>query len=334
MKKRGSAIVIAIFLIAAIGGIAFSFGRVLYLELNNASISESGIGAYYAAESGIEESFLRYRYDKNSTLPASWTLDDSTEFSRGNLTTLTSDGSSVRDTGITEANQQIYDLRMGSEVENYGWDSNDDGQISESDLAVSEVGDSYEQIHPEFKILRDNSFKLDTTDIFNEQDLALVFRPTIDSIGSGGTIGDYGLIDKDCVLLEIKVTGKKNNTSPLEEKKTLFYSSNPACGNLQSSQNTYAYTLSASGYVVIDNLKGPMGITNLNGGSSLSIKPIGADIAFILNKTDSTSKLYGPFATIVSTGYYGGTTRTITANIDRQSGTVYDLFDFVIYQKQ
>jgi hypothetical protein len=35
---------------------------------------------------------------------------------------------------------------------------------------------------------------------------------------------------------------------------------------------------------------------------------------------------------VESTGYYGGVSRKLEATIDRQSGTLYDLFDYVIYK--
>jgi hypothetical protein len=52
------------------------------------------------------------------------------------------------------------------------------------------------------------------------------------------------------------------------------------------------------------------------------------------NNNDKGIVMPGPFTNIQSTGYYGGVTRTISANIDRQSGTLYDLFDYVIFEKQ
>jgi hypothetical protein len=42
----------------------------------------------------------------------------------------------------------------------------------------------------------------------------------------------------------------------------------------------------------------------------------------------------GPTTTINSVGYFAGNSRQITANIDRQSGTIMDIFNYVIYKGQ
>jgi hypothetical protein len=215
---------------------------------------------------------------------------------------------------------------MGSLVTAYGWDSTDNNLVDQDDLKNI----SYLTNHPEFRINRDNSLKLDTTDIFQNADLNFLFAPIVDTAISGGKIGTYKLNDEKCVLLEAKITGKLG--SETKEYKALFYNSSSICGQLQASGTTYPYTLIAGGYVNIENIKSSMLVPQLS-SSTVSIKPIGADIKFMIKKSGG-GDINGPFATVTSTGYYGGTTRTMSANIDRQSGTVYDLFDYVIYQKQ
>ena len=75
----------------------------------------------------------------------------------------------------------------------------------------------------------------------------------------------------------------------------------------------------------------------------MTLKPLyyPADIMFFSRVCDGPTDgctsnrdriVAGPYSYLNSTGYYGGVTRTLTANIDRQSGTLYDLYDYVIFK--
>jgi len=64
----------------------------------------------------------------------------------------------------------------------------------------------------------------------------------------------------------------------------------------------------------------------------LYLKPVGCRMTFGLTPTVTTSGIASPYTTIKSTGYYGGVGRSLVARIDRQSGTIYDIFDSVIYE--
>ena len=76
----------------------------------------------------------------------------------------------------------------------------------------------------------------------------------------------------------------------------------------------------------------------------LTIKPLfyNAAIGLVTNKCttgaigtgceDKTSIVPGPFTEITSIGYYGGVEKKLFAKIDRQSGTLYDLYDYVIFK--
>ena len=56
-------------LITSIGVITFGIGRALFVQTQTGALYENGVMAYYAAESGIEEGFLMYRYNQNSEIP-------------------------------------------------------------------------------------------------------------------------------------------------------------------------------------------------------------------------------------------------------------------------
>ncbi len=69
-----------------------------------------------------------------------------------------------------------------------------------------------------------------------------------------------------------------------------------------------------------------------SGQTELYLKPIGCGAKIGMFATDTDVKIASPYTTIHSVGHFGGVTRTLIANIDRQSGTLYDIYDFVIYQ--
>ena len=49
--------------------------------------------------------------------------------------------------------------------------------------------------------------------------------------------------------------------------------------------------------------------------------------------TNKSTVVAGPYTTVQSTGYFGSVVKKLSADIDRQSGTLYDLFDYVVYKK-
>jgi MSHA biogenesis protein MshP len=54
MKQRGFSLIMAIFLIAVLGGIAVFIGRVSTMQHQSSALDEEGAMAYQAARSGIE----------------------------------------------------------------------------------------------------------------------------------------------------------------------------------------------------------------------------------------------------------------------------------------
>jgi len=317
--RRGSAILIAVFLITAIGAIAFSFGRVLFTEVASSSIYENGIGAYFSAESGLEEGFLRYRYDQAANVPLS---GNSNNVYRYNLTNQSAQADV--DKAVLLADQfnskQFVDLSVNPTADSYGRDANGDGTISYLDLENSAYAakDSY----PEFYISRDESKKFDFSDVFDLNDANLLFLPVS---GTAVSTPNY-LSNANCAMVEVKITGEFGGQ--LKEKKELF--TNAACTYPASLLYDKQYQTDES-HFLISNLKTKIWNVPLE-KATLTLRPIGADIKVMFKKTGGT--LYGPFTAVSATGYYGGLSKTLKAEIDRQSGTLYDLFDYVIYSKQ
>lgn len=370
MKKRGSAIVIAIFLVAAIGGLAFSFGKVFLLEAANANLVESGISAYYAAESGVEEGFLRYRYDRNAEIPFSqWTLGEDSVF-RSNLTDsqVFNDGNmgvSKTNTPIANNNKQIYYLRQGYigtfGEPFYGQDASNNGYLDDDDFQVSSP--AYGSGEYSFlRIKKDETYKikldglrLDSANLGNN-DLELFAKFINPSANPRGNSIMYVKLTVDEGL-----GGIKEYRTMITSDNSGSNSSTATCGLLGRRANCYLEK-----DILIANLinNTPAGTTawhqpnllysllttQLNASIptssakiTLFLRPLYYD-AYIGLSTKScvagscgslkTSVVPGPYTNISSTGYFGQTAKTIEANIDRQSGSLYDLFDYVIYKNQ
>ncbi|OQA04440.1 MAG: hypothetical protein BWY68_00320 [bacterium ADurb.Bin400] len=144
--------------------------------------------------------------------------------------------------------------------------------------------------------------------------------------------------------MEAKIIGRINGSSRIEEKKKLFYNDSAACRNhyytsrILSSEPWAASSSIQAPYMVINN--NHYEITNIKNAlwgsvqvadAELFIKPVGNGIEYKFVHS-GIGTAYGPASVIRSHGYYMGVGRKLEARIDRQSGTLYDLFDYVIYQ--
>ena len=358
-RERGSALVIAVLLVSAIGTIAFSFGKVFLAGLSNMTVSSDGIYAYYSAESGMEEAFLRYRYDMNAEVPFSaWTLNDTDNkvfrsdlsdndaFSSGSLT-----GAGINKTiVITDFAKQLYDLRMGyigtDGVPFWGDDPLNavlkNKRLSSTGVIDNKYGDSSIVL----TISKDDAVKIDLTSLdlsLSDNDLILYAK-----------MSDLAATAEKA-MIEAKLTvyaGTQTN-----EYKTIISSDRTnSCTFLGRSDNVAcqkeiipAVQINANPLVLkVTNLLSAWrsaGLPTLINGSkvTLFLKPLYYDAKLgiitsgcqlVGNPCFSKTKseiIPGPETYITATGYYGGISRTLTADIDRQSGTLYDLFDYVIY---
>jgi len=331
--KRGSVIIIAMLIVSAVGGIAFSFSRVLFLEILASRSFVNGIGAYYAAESGIEEGFLRLRFDKESEIPT----EQNTEALRTDLSLNKRINNNkgilkASDSGIEPANE-VYDLSVSSKSDIFGQDADKNGNIlPQEDIGaykkLSDVGSDY-------LIKRDDSKKFSLKNLEDGSDITFWFRPMTDNSTLPRPFNN-----KRCVLLETKIVGKRVGDSKTQEKKLLLYSNDPACdySGVTKSQSlkdltNQSYTIPLNDVVKISSIKNRIWPTVKIVDAYLFIKPIGSDIAIAFERNNPTDPpLFGPSIIVSSSGYFGGTARHLSASIDRQTGTLYDLFDYVIYE--
>ncbi|PIS07989.1 hypothetical protein COT78_00710 [Candidatus Berkelbacteria bacterium CG10_big_fil_rev_8_21_14_0_10_43_13] len=342
-------------LVSAVGAVGFTFGKVLDIQISNSSAYESGIGAYYAAESGIEEGFLRYRVSRGANAvptdgqvptfanptaypyPAQNWLAAPDNVFRTNLSTSTLASTAVNGIaktspiGITtDLNSQFYDLRMGAASK----DGNPIGTLAgNSDLTKADLDEDYH-------IARDETRKIDLGDMFSfaaVSDITLTFKPVEPLLST-----QYPAVFRaaKCVVIEVKLQLQQSGTDKVTEKKTLLY--NPTgCSSLSpdiisdlSTAKNYAYN-ATSNIGTMSNLRAEMSPAVGYDRATLFLKPIGAGIYYSLKEIGlraSQHPLNSANNTITSTGYFGGTARTLQADVSLQNGSLYDLYDYVIFK--
>ena len=387
MKQRGSALIIAMMFIGLIGAIAFGIAKLIFADSSIGTLSENGAIAYYAAESGVEEGFLRYRYNQNAEVPFSnWAFRDSKVFRSNLVSKSVLSGEAyvgIPTSGSLTLSQQTYDLRMGylgtnNEVGGgpfFYQDVDKDGVSESTDIFDASYGTG-DYIF--LKVPKDESRKFDLTNVDLRNHLAIgikflgvnasaggvppVVNPSIEckamaEIKFSTTIGTVNKEYKALTVYNAASCGAVLGLPP--ERLTSAHSDFQVTGGwtggaaspyrLAGSQNYY-YSMDPSTFV--SDLFAKAGDSVLAPGSydnvTMTIKPLNyaADVAFITDTCNDyinhpeknclssrANIVTGPYTYMTSTGYFGGSTRTLTANIDRQSGTLYDLYDYVLYKE-
>lgn len=121
--ERGAALLITLVLITVIGSIAFGVGRSTLTNFRLITRLEDSLNAYQAAQAGIEDGLLRFRFSKNSEVPTNCPSSNpklpttaTTWFSRVNVTTgvvscvdLDPEFPLIESPGPTDI---VYDLKM------------------------------------------------------------------------------------------------------------------------------------------------------------------------------------------------------------------------------
>lgn len=300
-KARGSALIIAFLLIAAVGSASLVIGRLFLVDQSVSQVYEDSIVAYYAAESGIEEALLRYRYDNNVQVPSNQRL-----VVRSNLADSVASISNPTNAIPIEADQR-YDLKVSSYGNYFGEDPDGDGVVN-----LTDPNDYY-------KIPQDEAIKVDITNIVEERkDFNLYVK-----LPSG--------TNKRMAFIEVKIVGKEVPGGNLKEyKKALIFQSGHDIVSGNSKTMTYVPT---NRNFALSSLKSIIVGASSLVEAELSIKPLYSDI-FVVLQPQTGSSIAQSHTLIKSTGYYGRNSRTLSAKIDRQNGTVYDLFDYVLYDKK
>jgi len=350
-KRKGAALIVAILLASIIGSAAIGVTALAFRQVNIAETYNNGLVAFYSAESGLEQGLLYNKYDKNVEIPETILttfLPDSNNLKRrpaNAYRNFMADNSSIMRTplhspvtpddkkGLTVGylagdRNQVYDLQSFYKQAYVGSDLTAPiGVIDEKDLTKPEYND------PTYKIAKDNaeSFTINSTGAIH-----LYWKWVKNDPLHGDCNGSPR-------ALEVKV--KVNEASPISGKNeytALFR--DKRCGGLANSQDATEVSGTSGKYTVFttstNNLLSDMGISAFT-PKEISLKPVGNTAASgdgiyfgYFQEPVSTRNSSGASTTIESIGYFAGNSRQITANIDRQTGTILDIFNYVVYKGQ
>jgi len=343
-KKKGAALVVSILLAAIIGSAAIGLTAIAFRQVNIAETYNNGLAAYYAAESGIEQGLLYYKFNKNLEIPeiiadGATYLPDPAQLLRRpanayrnymNESTAMrkplhnpvndSDNTGVGGDFSSTGREQVYALQSFYKQSFVGDDSkNPIGRIDGNDLAAT--------TNSTYKIDKDNK-------------MAFTINP--DPIDPSNTDTNqiylyWKWVTPNCQgsarALEVKIRDTNRNEYTNLFKDTLC----PASSAISKVD-------------VPDQVTGLNGVfTPMNGGSlqakmnktaliitEMSLKPVGGlsdGIYFgFFQGPPNKRNTSGLNTTVQSIGYFAGNSRQIIANVDRQTGTIQDIFNYVIYK--
>jgi len=331
-REKGTALLVAILLCAIIGSAALGINAIALRQINISETYSNGLVAYYTAESGLEEGLLRYRFNKNIQIPTDNTTPGVPANVFRNFLDLTPMRTNKEDTGVPlgytlVSRQQVYDLRVYNRANFYGEDLHSPlGVLDAQDLADPNYGST-------------NSFDKIVKD--EEKDFAIAY-PSDQIKNRIYLFWHWTASCASARALEVKLKIDQEQLTPTTQDEYTALFKDPSCSGsianadtpIQITNGVYAPVAPPS------DLKTKMNISALK-IKSMSLKPIGgsgnADLVFGFAQGESTNVnnpalVFAPTTNINSIGYFAGATREIDAHIDRQNGSILDLFNYVIYK--
>lgn len=304
-KRAGSALIMVMLVVAGITTIIFATQRIALVQFSQSVREEDNLSAYYAAKAGIEDGLARYRFERNTQTSAEMKF-------RFNLTTgafPSDEGYEIpSDTDIEEGingdydpDDQYYDM-----VVNYKTKSINTVD-SEGEFAFSATND----ILKKDEVITLTGFPYTETDYFLRYGFR--FDPSCDS----------GDLDKAFVALQ----QVRTDTEGVEvtSQDIANYSNPTVINGVYDSRRTGT------------NMR--VGADNFS-VSSIRVRAFFCDVEFAFITTDTndgatfsedTPEFDGLTTEVLSTGYYGSAKRTLIAQVNRQTGELIGVFDFILY---
>ena len=330
-REKGTALLVAILLCAIIGSAALGINAIALRQINISETYSNGLVAYYTAESGLEEGLLLYRYNKEIQIPKNQTIGERVVYryfmnQSENMRSNPSNDSGTSSVYTLSDRQQVYDLQITSKEKYFGQDTDGSGFINEIDI------NNYNVNSTSFKIIKDEA-----------KNFSISMNPASPT-DNANRIYLFWKWLKPCDrswphALEVKLKIFAPSPATKDEYSALFEDptcpgSNIANADSPSVLNDGVYTPFAN-----NDLKTKMNISAL-AVKEMVLKPIGGKansgdgIIFGFNQgsPDAATPTTSLNTTINSIGYFAGATREIDAHIDRQSGSILDLFNYVIYK--
>lgn len=311
-EERGSALIMVMLVIAGITTIVFATQRIALVQFSQSVREEDNLTAYYAAKAGIEDGLARYHFDKNTQTG----LDSIFRF---DLTA-----------GVApdKLNSVPYEIPSNTPItaDLNGEDFSPKHQYY--DLAIT-----YKT--PRINVINDDNgslnFPSDTTKSRIVKDESLVLT------------GFPSSTDVYFLRYAFKFDQGSCSAADLSQAKITLQQTVTTLNGSVSSQVLVEYSSSLPGLIYDSYFQG-VNLPIQTGGalvSSIRIRTYYCNVQYAFATAKDISGLgvgnnAGPefdglTTEILSTGYYGGAKRTLVAAVDRQTGNLIGIFDYLLY---
>jgi hypothetical protein len=312
--RKGSAILITMLFITVLAAMIFSILRPRISEIHSETSYYESQMAYYSAEAGLEEGLFRYRADKDVTWPA-YDKDNPNNVIRRDLGGRDASGS-WQDNNSAEIRPD-WSIPLPVDKTHYYYDL----KIYSRELTIGKrPSDCLSNPDGCLSLKKDQSKEFDVT--FNAKTINLKW--TSDVYGTGST--------KCYVSMEWKLIGKDAfSNNQVERDKNVENITTLSKGLLiPAAAGTQKFKLRIRPLIGDSTKSGP-------GGSFATGNNAKCNDGYIFYQITPAVTYSPPLlldtgtTTIESTGYFGNTARRIVAKIDKNSGAILDLYDFVLY---
>lgn len=262
-NEKGIALIITIMLSAIMMTTVFIASREMLDEARNSTRIDNSLIAYYAAEAGLEDALLQYRFDKNAEINPDKCINIDTGLPPGTC-------SPSWTPSVAGFSDRFYKVTMKYKVNSIA----DPITVNKDDILEFSLPDAGSSI----------SFS------WTEENL---------SFGS---------------KMKVEITTYDKTTGNILDKQLLDG------GSFVSTTNGVNRALRVKPWLVDDS-----------GGAMVGGSAIASTVPGIKLTGITGNNFGGPVTKIESIGYFGGVQRKIVADVNRVSGQVLNIMDFVIY---
>ncbi len=315
-SQRGVALIITILLSSIMLTSVGIFAKEMAEEARNSARLDNSLIAYYAAEAGLEDALLAWRYDKDAEISADDDNTPSVDVTEKTIGTprcvSLETNETLTDPGICSSltanfanfNNRHYALRM--------W------------YKTNEIKD--------YKLNRDDVLEIEVPNLTGELDLRWsngggsipLFGP-----GKSGYSMEITAYDENGEIID---KGKSftipGETSP-PPKSTLSISNLGTGRKIVRIKPWYTKVVSNP----TDPRSEGCSVLNANTDPQCAGTTYSGTPSVLINASSDTDLMTTPVTHIESVGYYGGVARKISVDLDRTTGKIIGMLDYAIYSE-
>jgi len=331
MRKKGSALIISLLLMAVISTASFGIARMSFIEIESTSIDLANTKAYYLAEAGIEESLLRWRYQHDTEL-SNGSRENSKLWQKTDLVTASSSKLTVKNNLFIQ-NLDYSSEIIGSTIFNKVNKSVGNGADTAEDLVSlfnqNDFSEStYLKDNEELKITKDNKqifsvFKGNSA----TDDMRFIWRwQLIAKEGDATPTLAWNKRAKNKFGVEIRMFKKSSNGTEALLGKKIF--SPDGDNKIENAETSYC----VSTYCDLKNIKSLFATFGTSEETYFTVTPLNCNIVVGAFANTPNTEFTDSTTHIESVGVARGRAKGLEVKLDRNSGRVLGLYDFVIFK--